>query len=60
MEARFKYALESLLIWIGEGRRLSEASNKQKKLVTAALKLGYVESSRIRNDYIISPTGRVP
>lgn len=53
-------ALDNLLEWIGEGRRLSEATPKQKALVKFAVRQGYVDQTRIRNDFILNPTGRMP
>lgn len=60
MSDNLQSALVSLLEWIGEGRRLSEASSDQKKLAKYATRMGYVDKSRIRNDFILSPTGRMP
>lgn len=57
---KYTFALTKLLENIGEGKRESELTSAQKRLVKSAEKFGYVGSRRINGDWIIYPTGRMP
>lgn len=60
MHPRLRSALIQLLDAVGEGKRLSELTPNQRKLVKFAERFHYVSQSPIKGDWIVSRTGRVP
>lgn len=60
MNKKLRYAIIRLQERVSGGVRLSELSQKQRRLVKMATRMGYVIESPIKGDWIVEPSGRQP